>query len=64
MLIDGGRVAGVGTLAQMRALAGRECEEIDLAGKCVVPGFNDSHCHLQHTGVTARRLNLRGARSV
>lgn len=64
MLIEGGRVAGVGTLAQMRALAGRECEEIDLAGKCVVPGFNDSHCHLQHTGVTARRLNLRGARSV
>lgn len=45
LLTRGGLIAGVGTLAQMRALAGGPCEEIDLAGGALLPGFIDGHSH-------------------
>jgi predicted amidohydrolase YtcJ len=46
MAIDGDRIAGVGTAAAMRALAGPHAEAIDLGGKTIVPGFVDAHHHL------------------
>ena len=40
-----GRVVAVGTDARIRALAGPETEEIDLARRTVVPGLADNHFH-------------------
>ena len=41
-----GRFAAVGTDAEVRKLAGPGTEAVDLQGRRVVPGFNDSHWHL------------------
>ncbi len=44
--VAGGRFAAVGTDAEVRKLAGPGTETVDLQGRRVVPGFNDSHWHL------------------
>ena len=43
--ISGSRIVGVGTWAEMKALASARTEVIDLGGQTVVPGFNDAHLH-------------------
>ncbi len=42
----GDRIVAIGLNQSIRALAGDATEEIDLAGRRVVPGFNDAHWHL------------------
>lgn len=44
--VRGRRIVAVGDDAAVRALAGPGTRSIDLAGRVVVPGFNDSHTHL------------------
>jgi predicted amidohydrolase YtcJ len=44
--IEGNRILAVGASAAMRTLGGPGCRIIDLEGRRVVPGFNDSHVHL------------------
>ena len=44
--VSGDRILGVGTTAEVMALAGPEAERIDLAGRAVYPGFVDPHTHL------------------
>lgn len=71
MLIDGDTITAVGSDAQILARireisAGTGSETVtavDLAGRCVLPAFNDSHCHLLATGLNQIRLDLRGVRS-
>jgi predicted amidohydrolase YtcJ len=43
--ISGGRIAVVGTTAQVKSLAGPSTQVIDLAGRAVTPGLIDSHIH-------------------
>src|SRR6187551_292907 len=44
--VRGGRIVGVGTNAEMRALArGSATQQHDLGGKMVLPGLIDSHVH-------------------
>lgn len=43
--ISGSRIVGVGTWAELKALASARTEVIDLGGQTVVPGFNDAHLH-------------------
>jgi predicted amidohydrolase YtcJ len=43
--IDGNQILSVGSTATIRKLAGPDCKIIDLGGRRVVPGFNDSHVH-------------------
>lgn len=43
--ISGSRIVGVGTWAELKALASPRTEVIDLGGQTVVPGFNDAHLH-------------------
>jgi len=44
--VRGDRIAAVGTSANVGRLAGPKTRRIDLAGRVVVPGFNDAHDHV------------------
>ncbi len=44
-LVEGNRFVKVGSLAEVRAAAPRGSVEVDLGGRTVVPGLNDSHTH-------------------
>ncbi len=45
-LVSGDTIAGTGTADELRARAGATCDEIDLAGGVLIPGFTDCHLHL------------------
>lgn len=62
--VEGHLIQAVGSNADMLALAGDGCEKIDLKGRCMLPGFNDSHCHVVLTGLEYEKVNLRDARSL
>lgn len=47
-----GFVQAVGSLAEVRAAAGRGAETVDLAGRTVLPGLIESHVHPVFTGRT------------
>ena len=49
VLIRGGRVAAVGSVDDVRAAASSACHFEDLAGRHVIPGIVDGHCHLELT---------------
>jgi predicted amidohydrolase YtcJ len=53
--IRGSRIVAVGDNGRVRALEGPGTLSVDLGGRVVVPGFNDSHAHL---GVGFPRLTL------
>jgi predicted amidohydrolase YtcJ len=58
-----GRIAAVGSSADIRRWAGSRTEVVDLAGKLVVPGFNDSHVHFHGGGENLSGVQLRDAKS-
>ena len=62
--VRGHLIEAAGSDEEMLALAGKDCEKIDLQGGCMLPGFNDSHCHVLLTGLEKERINLHGARSL
>jgi predicted amidohydrolase YtcJ len=43
--IIGPRIVAVGTSKEIAALAGPKTRRVDLAGRLLVPGFNDAHIH-------------------
>ncbi len=43
--VSDGRVAAVGTDAEVRSWAGPGTQAVDLAGRLVLPGFTDAHVH-------------------
>jgi predicted amidohydrolase YtcJ len=43
--VTGGRITAVGTRADIERLAGSGTQVVDLAGRRVVPGLIDAHCH-------------------
>lgn len=45
-------------------IEGTECEVVDLEGKMVVPGFNDSHIHLMNYAYSLSKVNLEGLNSI
>ena len=64
LVIRDGRVAGVGTAADMRALAGPGAERVDVRGATVLPGLIDTHPHLLHFGAIRHPLvDIRDATS-
>ena len=71
ILVDGDTITAVGSdaeiLARVREISSETGSDavttVDLAGRCVLPAFNDSHCHLMATGLNEIRLDLRGVRS-
>ncbi len=58
-----GRIAAVGSSAEIRALAGPQTRVIDAGGKLVLPGFNDAHVHFLMGGFSLSQVDLREARS-
>ena len=62
--VRGARIALVGTSAEVEALVGPATRVVDLAGRTVVPGFDDSHAHLLGIGYARLDVDLVGARSV
>ncbi|MGD9096901.1 MAG: amidohydrolase [Desulfobacterales bacterium] len=51
LAISGNTIAATGSSADMRALAGNSTKIIDLGGKTVIPGLNDSHIHFVREGM-------------
>lgn len=62
--VRGGRIQAVGAKPEIVALAEPATELIDLDGLAVVPGFNDTHAHMEREGLKTVRPSLAGARSV
>ena len=60
VLIDGDKIAAVGTTGQLKQQCGSTaCEIIDAAGKTVLPGFVDSHTHFVFGGYRAEEFSWR-----
>ncbi|MHA3736949.1 amidohydrolase [Pseudomonas sp. Eth.TT006] len=49
--IKDGRFVAVGNDAEAMALRGSATQVVDLKGRCVIPGLNDSHLHLIRGGL-------------
>lgn len=61
VLVDGGRIAVVGNLADIEAAASPSAERRDLGGKTMIPGFIDPHGHFPDSGfLTLHRADLSG----
>jgi predicted amidohydrolase YtcJ len=59
-----GRVLAIGDDEAIRALAGPRTELVDLAGRTVVPGFNDAHNHMLELGLKLSKLQLDACTSI
>ena len=58
-----GRIAAVGTTDEIRKMAGRETETIDLKNAFILPGFIDSHVHFVNGGYSLMNIQLREAKT-
>ena len=52
LAVRDGRIAAVGSTADIHALAGPQSRVIDLGGRTVIPGLIDSHIHAIRAGLT------------
>jgi predicted amidohydrolase YtcJ len=59
----GSRIVAVGSNDEIRKWVGTGTEVIDLAGKLVLPGFNDAHVHFFSGGENLAGVHLRDAKS-
>lgn len=65
LAVRGGRILATGSDIEVRRFAGRDTRIIDLRGRRVIPGLNDSHTHLIREGlVYTSELSLAGVTSV
>jgi predicted amidohydrolase YtcJ len=63
LAVCSGRIVQTGTTREIEPLAGKSTRRINLAGRTVLPGFNDSHVHLIDGGTQLVEVNLRDART-
>jgi predicted amidohydrolase YtcJ len=61
LAVAGEQILAVGDDAAIMALAGPTTRRVDLAGRAVVPGFNDAHIHLWKEGMLLSQVNARPA---
>ena len=61
MAVAGGKFAAIGKSADIRKLAGPATRVVDLRGRTVIPGLEDSHLHNAGGGPG---VDLSGARSM
>lgn len=62
--LSGGLIRAVGSSAELAALAGPDTEVVHLEGRTVIPGFIDTHAHMEREGLKTLRPSLAGARSI
>ncbi len=62
LLTKGEQIVTVGTTEEILATSPEQV--VDLQGKCVLPGFNDSHLHLHNLGKSLFDLSLAGVTSI
>lgn len=53
-----GRIVAVGTDEEIREHVGSATEVVDLAGKMLLPGFQDAHVHAQGGGMDRLRVDM------
>lgn len=58
--VQDARIVFVGSNADAKKYQSPETKTVDLAGKTVVPGMTDSHCHIFGIGEREMTLNLEG----
>ena len=61
--IRGNRIVAVGSSGEVQAFVGPKTRVLDLRGRTVVPGFDDSHAHLLGIGFARLDVDLVGTRS-
>ncbi|MDT9695752.1 amidohydrolase [Streptomyces sp. P17] len=60
--VTGGRITAVGR-EEVRELAGPRTEVVDLAGRLLLPGFQDAHVHPVPAGLELTQCDLTGAKT-
>ena len=58
MAVEGEKIAALGSDDEILALQDGNSRIIDLQGKTVLPGFNDSHMHLLGYAAFSENINL------
>ena len=64
LAVAGRRIIAVGDDEQIMPLGDRHTEQIDLAGRSVLPGLTDAHCHFYEWALNRRQLDLTTAASL
>lgn len=64
LYIKDGKIAAAGGNSEILGYKSEETETIDLKGKLMVPGFNDSHMHLLNYGSSLLDVNLVEVKSI
>lgn len=63
-----GKIVAIGGSSEVKALAGRATRQVDLRGRCVVPGQMDSHVHFVLAGYdalnTGAKVNIATLQSI
>ena len=62
--IRDGRFVAVGPDEDVRGMVGPGTEVLDLAGRMILPGFQDAHIHPPASGLEMLRCNLSEAHSL
>ncbi|MEU1342934.1 amidohydrolase [Streptomyces sp. NPDC005827] len=61
--VTGERITAVGSAEDLRELAGPRTEVVDLAGRLLLPGFQDAHVHPVPAGLELTQCDLSGLRT-
>ena len=64
LAVSKGHITAIGSDAEVKKLVGKTTQVIDLAGKFVMPGFNDAHLHFASGGMTKLQVELAGTKSL
>lgn len=64
IVVEKDKFAFAGEYNNAMKLIGDNDEKIDLKGKTVIPGFNDSHVHLLNYGYSLTKIDCNGIKSI
>ena len=62
LIVYKGMIIYAGSLAEAEKISVKK--KIDLQGRCVIPGFNDTHCHLAEVAENKKRVNVEQAKKI
>jgi len=64
LAVNAGRIAALGSLAEIKDLIGENTQVIDLKGQFAMPGFNDAHVHVHNAATRIFGTDLVGTASL